>query len=77
MVVISGNEAPESKQRARELGANDFITKSADATEILSRLDNVLRLVSTSKELEQTRAGGGQHGDARPAHRHADRRTTW
>lgn len=55
VVVISGNEEPTSKQRARDLGANDFIAKSADAPEVLSRLDNVLRLVRASKELEQTR----------------------
>lgn len=56
VVVISGNEEPSSKQRARDLGANDFIAKSADAPEVLSRLDNVLRLVRASKELEQTKA---------------------
>lgn len=56
VVVISGNEEPTSKQRARDLGANDFIAKSADAPEVLSRLDNVLRLVRASKELEQTKA---------------------
>jgi diguanylate cyclase (GGDEF)-like protein len=33
------------KQRAREAGAHDFISKSADATEVLTRLDNVLRMV--------------------------------
>jgi len=55
VVVISGNEEPTSKQRARDLGANDFIAKSADAPEVLSRLDNVLRLVRASKELEQTK----------------------
>jgi diguanylate cyclase (GGDEF)-like protein len=55
VVVISGNEGPGSKERARQLGANDFIAKSADAAEVLSRLDNVLRLVRTSKELEATR----------------------
>jgi diguanylate cyclase (GGDEF)-like protein len=55
VVVISGNEAAPMKQRARDLGANDFISKSADAAEVLSRLDNVLRLVRTSKELETTR----------------------
>lgn len=55
VVVISGNEEQASKQKARELGANDFIAKSADAPEVLSRLDNVLRLVRTSKELEQSR----------------------
>jgi two-component system, cell cycle response regulator len=56
VVVISGNEEPTSKQRAKDLGANDFIAKSADAPEVLARLDNVLRLVKASRELEQTRA---------------------
>jgi len=45
VVVISGHEDAEHKQRAKELGANDFIAKTADAPEVLSRLDNVLRLV--------------------------------
>jgi diguanylate cyclase (GGDEF)-like protein len=55
VVVISGNESATMKQRARDLGANDFIAKSADAAEVLSRLDNVLRLVRTSRELETAR----------------------
>jgi two-component system, cell cycle response regulator len=54
-VVISGHEEAGNKQRARELGANDFIAKSADAPEVLSRIDNLLRLVRTSNELEQSR----------------------
>lgn len=45
VVVISGHDEAENKQRAKELGANDFIAKTADAPEVLSRLDNVLRLV--------------------------------
>ena len=55
VVVISGYEEEGNKQRAREGGANDFIAKSADASEVLSRLENVLRLVSTRKELEASR----------------------
>ena len=56
VVVISGNEEPSQQAaRASDLGANDFIAKSADAPEVLARLDNVLRLVKASKELEQTR----------------------
>jgi len=55
VVVISGNEEAGSKERAREAGATDFISKSAEATEVLSRLQNVLRLVATSKELESTK----------------------
>ena len=55
VVVISGNEEAGSKDRAREAGATDFLSKSAEATEVLSRLQNVLRLVATSKELESTK----------------------
>ena len=55
VVVISGVEEQANKQRAREAGAHDFIAKSADATEVLARLDNVMRLVSTRKELEAVR----------------------
>jgi two-component system cell cycle response regulator len=55
VVVISGHEEQENKQRARELGANDFIAKSADASEVLARLDNVLRLVRTGRDLEASR----------------------
>jgi diguanylate cyclase (GGDEF)-like protein len=55
VVVISGVEEQANKQRAREAGAHDFIAKSADATEVLARLENVLRLVSTRKELEAAR----------------------
>jgi diguanylate cyclase (GGDEF)-like protein len=49
VVVISGNEDPAAKQRAKEAGANDFISKSADAPEVLSRIDNLLRMVSAAK----------------------------
>jgi len=52
VVVISGVDEQSSKSRARLAGANDFIAKSADAPEVLSRIDNLLRLVRTSKELE-------------------------
>lgn len=55
VVVISGDEAQGSKKLARELGATDFIAKSADAPEVLSRLENLLRLVRTSRELEVSR----------------------
>ena len=55
VVVISGHEEANNKRRARALGANDFIAKTADAPEVLSRLDNVLHLVRTTSELEATR----------------------
>jgi diguanylate cyclase (GGDEF)-like protein len=49
VVVISGNEEPAIKERAREAGATDFIAKSADAPEVLSRIDNLLRMVSATR----------------------------
>src|SRR4051812_21269491 len=55
VVVISGVDEPGWKERAQATGANDFISKSADAGEVLSRLDNVLRLVATQKELQGAR----------------------
>jgi diguanylate cyclase (GGDEF)-like protein len=61
VIVISGDEDDATKKRAREAGANDFITKTTDGTEILSRIDNLLHMVETrqklavsTKTLEQT-----------------------
>jgi diguanylate cyclase (GGDEF)-like protein len=52
VVAISGNRDEANKRRAASAGANDFIAKSADAAEVLSRIQNLLRLISTSRELE-------------------------
>lgn len=52
VVVISGHQEEANKIRARNAGANDFIGKTADAPEVLSRVDNVLRLFRTSKDLQ-------------------------
>jgi diguanylate cyclase (GGDEF)-like protein len=49
VAIISGNEEPATKERARAAGATDFISKSADAAEVLSRIDNILRMVSASR----------------------------
>jgi diguanylate cyclase (GGDEF)-like protein len=52
IVVISGNENERAKTRAIDSGANDFISKTADAPEILTRIDNLMRLhtVQATKE---------------------------
>ena len=52
IVVISGNENERAKTRALQAGANDFISKTADAPEILARIDNLMRLhtVQATKE---------------------------
>jgi len=55
VVVISGNENERAKKRALETGANDFISKTADAPEILARIDNLMRLHSAKDELRATK----------------------
>ncbi len=52
VVAISGNREEANKKRAASAGANDFIDKSADGAEVLSRIQNLLRLVRTGRELE-------------------------
>ncbi|HEY6721022.1 MAG TPA: diguanylate cyclase [Burkholderiales bacterium] len=51
VIMISGNEDDATKARARAAGANDFITKTTDGTEILSRIDNLLHLVEAKQQL--------------------------
>jgi two-component system cell cycle response regulator len=55
IIIISGNQNEGTKKRARDLGANDFVAKEADAPEVLSRIDNLLRLVKASNDLEQNK----------------------
>jgi diguanylate cyclase (GGDEF)-like protein len=51
VIKISGDEDDATKKRARAAGANDFITKTTDGTEILSRIDNLLHLVEAKQQL--------------------------
>jgi diguanylate cyclase (GGDEF)-like protein len=55
VVIISGNQNESAKKRARDLGANDFVSKEADAPEVLTRIDNLLKLVRASTELEHNK----------------------
>jgi diguanylate cyclase (GGDEF)-like protein len=50
VIVISGDEDAATKQKARAAGANDFIAKTTDGTEILSRIDNLLHLVEAKQQ---------------------------
>lgn len=52
VVIISGVDEPGTKERARRAGASDFISKSAEASEVLARIENLLRLVRTRRDLE-------------------------
>ena len=56
VVIISGDEDESARERARLLGANDFITKGISNTELLARLDSLAHLARTRRELEESRA---------------------
>lgn len=55
VVIISGDEDDEAKEKARRLGANDFVTKGISATELVARIDSLLRLAQTARELAESR----------------------
>ncbi|MDX5363209.1 MAG: response regulator [Pseudazoarcus pumilus] len=55
VIVISGDEDDQQRERARQLGANDFITKGIGTAELVARLDSLSKLGQTSRELEASR----------------------
>jgi len=56
IIIISGEEDESTKLRCVECGANDFITKSTDRTEMLARVKANLELAATRRELAESRA---------------------
>ncbi|WP_373974421.1 diguanylate cyclase [Chitinibacter sp. SCUT-21] len=56
VIIISGEEDEETKLRCVECGANDFVTKSTDRTEMLARVKANLDLAETRRELAESRS---------------------
>jgi diguanylate cyclase (GGDEF)-like protein len=56
VIIISGDEDAAARERARMLGANDFVMKGTGSTELLARLDSLARLARARRELEDSRA---------------------
>lgn len=56
VVIISGDEDDEARERALKLGANDFVAKGAGSAELLARLESLIRLANTRRELNESRA---------------------
>ncbi|MDH5391592.1 MAG: response regulator [Gammaproteobacteria bacterium] len=44
VLVLTGNQQPEIRNKALEVGASDFLTKPFDNTEVLLRVRNLLRV---------------------------------
>jgi diguanylate cyclase (GGDEF)-like protein len=51
-LVLSGDEDDATRLRARDEGANDFISKKIRGVEAVARIDNLLRLVQAKHDLE-------------------------
>lgn len=53
VLVFTADGTADAKKRALEIGASDFLTKPGDATEILLRVNNFLKLRRQQIEIEQ------------------------
>lgn len=54
VVVVSGSDEQEERERAKAAGATDLITKGIGTAQLLSRLDILSKLVSTQQEYERS-----------------------
>ena len=55
VVMISGDEDDSARERARELGATDFITKGIGTVELIARIESASRLNATTRQLADSR----------------------
>jgi len=53
VVVVSGSDEQEERDRAKAAGATDLITKGIGTAQLLSRLDVLSKLVATQDEIER------------------------
>jgi two-component system cell cycle response regulator len=54
VVVVSGSDEQEERERAKAAGATDLITKGIGTAQLLSRLDILSKLVITQQEYERS-----------------------
>ncbi|MDP3287933.1 MAG: diguanylate cyclase [Methyloversatilis sp.] len=55
VIMISGDEDDAARERARKLGATDFITKGIGTVELIARIESASRLNSTRRQLADSR----------------------
>ena len=63
VVLISGEEDEASRNKAKELGASDFITKGIGTAELLTRIESLVKLAKTQSELYESRETQVKHAD--------------
>ncbi len=54
VAVISGDDEPDVRVRAKSAGATDFISKSISTVELLARLEACTQLAHTHRDLEES-----------------------
>ncbi|RZI43010.1 response regulator [Herbaspirillum sp. HC18] len=54
VVVVSGSDEKEERDRVKAAGATDLITKGIGTAQLLSRLDILSKLVTTQREFERS-----------------------
>lgn len=54
-IVVSGEETEEERDRVRQAGVSDFVSKGSGSTEILTRLNNLFALSAARQTLEAGR----------------------
>ena len=55
VIIISGDEDQVSRERARLLGASDFVTKGTGTVELVARCESLVALARATRELEESR----------------------
>ena len=54
-IVVSGEETEEERDRVRQAGVSDFVSKGSGSAEILARLNNLFALAAARQTLEAGR----------------------
>jgi PleD family two-component response regulator len=55
VIMISGDEDDAARERARSLGATDFITKGIGTVELIARIESACRLNAARRQLADSR----------------------
>lgn len=55
VLIISGEDEEEARLKAQAMGATDFITKGTPRVELVARIEALVKLAQTRRELEESR----------------------
>ncbi len=55
VLIISGEDENEARMKAQSMGATDFITKGTPRVELVARIEALVKLAQTRRELEESR----------------------